>query len=248
MKNICLLLIFFALSLSACKTTKTSSTSSTTSRISIKKLNNIISKNAFDYKYFSTKARVNYDNKSFTANIKMKKDSIIWISLTGPFNIEGMRVLISDTRFQMIDRLNKTYYDMPLRFVENYIPIKAKLDLIQDLIVGNVLEKNIKKQKVETKENSFVVKGNIANLVSTYAIHQTGRPQNIDIQDKDTSISVNISFDRYEKVGKQNFAQKRKYLIEDKEKKYLLDLKFYKQQFSTVVFPFEIPKGYTRYK
>lgn len=241
------LFIVLTISMAACKNVKNTSSNNLAARMSIKKLNNIIDRNAFDYKYFSTKARVNLDKQSFTANFRMKKDEVIWISLTGPFNIEGARVLITPGRFQMINKLEASYYDMPLSFVEKYIPITADLALLQDLIVGNVLEKTIKKQKIETKDNSFVVKGDIAKLNTVYTLNYSGRPQNIDIQEEEALKMVNIIFDKYEKVDNQDFAIKRKYLIKDEEKNYLLDLKFYKHQFSTVDFPFKIPSGYTTY-
>lgn len=247
MKNAILLFLVFVFSFGACKSTKNTSTTTSVGRTSIKKLNIIIDKNAFDYKYFSTKARVNFDKQSFTANFRMKKDEVIWISFTGPFNIEGARVLITPTRFQMINRLEASYYDMPLSFVENYIPITANMELLQDLIVGNVLEKTIKKQIIETKDNSFVVKGDIAKLNTVYTLNKQGRPQSIDAQTEDATKVVSIVFDKFEKVDNQDFAIKRKYLIKDKEKNYLLDLKFYKHQFEPVDFPFDVPSGFTKY-
>lgn len=248
MKNTLFLLISFLLLLTACKSTKQSSSNSLSPKLSSKKLNNLINKNAFDYKYFSTKARVIFNKQTFTANFRMKKDDLIWISFTGPFNIEGARVLISKDRFQMINKLNKTYYDMPLSYIENYIPINADLALLQDLIVGNVLEKNLQKQKTIVQDKQYILEGKIATLNTRYNLNQNARPVKIDITAADASKKVNIVFEKYEKVDNQDFALKRKYLIQDEQKNYVLDLKFYKHQFSTVAFPFEVPSGYTTYK
>ena len=248
MKNTFIILSVLLLTFSSCKNTKNISSSEANNKISAAKLNTLLSKNEFTYKYFTTKARVNFDNQTFTANIRMLKDSMIWISFTGPFNIEGARVKITPTRFEMINKLNGSYYDMPLSFIENYIPIEANFELIENLIVGNLFEKEIKKQKIETNINTYVVKGDITNLETTYIILKNGKPESIDAQNNSGDKQVNIVFEKYEKVDNQEFALKRKFLIKDGDKNYLLDLKFYKFEFEEIDFPFSVPEGYTKYK
>src|SRR5687768_16357931 len=50
------------------------------------------------YEWFSAKARVNYQDKSisksFTAAIRMRRDSVIWISVTTTLGVEAARLLI----------------------------------------------------------------------------------------------------------------------------------------------------------
>lgn len=247
MKKLFIILSVLMLTFSACKNTKNITSTEAIAKINANKLNTLIDKNEFSYKYFTTKARVNFDNQTFTANFRMLKDSMIWISFTGPFNIEGARVKITPTRFEMINKLNGSYYDMPFSFIENYIPINANFELLEDLIVGNLLEKEIKKQKIETNANTYIVKGDIKNLETTYVVLKNGKPQNIDAQNISGDKLVNIVFEKYDKVDNQEFALKRKFLIKDGEKNYLLDLKFYKFEFEETDFPFSVPAGYTKY-
>ena len=236
------------LTFSSCKNTKNIRSTDVNAKINASKLNTLIDKSDFEYKYFTTKARINFDNQTFTANFRMLKDSMVWISFTGPFNIEGARVKITPTKFEMINKLNGSYYDMPLSYIENYIPINANFELLEDLIVGNLLEKNIKKQKIETNADTYIVKGDIKNLETTYTILKNGKPQNIDAQNINGTKMVNIVFEKYEKVDNQEFALKRKFLIKDGDKNYLLDLKFYKFEFEEIDFPFSVPEGYIKYK
>lgn len=247
MKNYILSFCFFVMVLSSCHSSKNISQNNT-SRIGFKKLNTLVKNNNFKFEYFSSKVRVNYNKQSFTANIRMKKNAVIWISFTGPFSIEGARVLITPSSFKMYDKLNRVSYNMPLSFVENYIPIKADFKLLENLILGNFLEKAIKKQKIETKENTYSVKGDTPGIETFYSILKTGKVENILVTDKENNKEVEIRLQKYEKLDNQDFALKRKFLIQDGEKDYLLDLKFYKYKKGELEFPFDIPSGYAEYK
>src|ERR1700746_3695342 len=51
-----------------------------------------------DFKYFSSKAKSNFkdekENVNASVHIRMKKDSVIWMSITPGLGIEALRVLI----------------------------------------------------------------------------------------------------------------------------------------------------------
>ena len=61
-------------------------------------------------------ARVNVDatidkeNRSFNANLRICKDSAIWMSISPALGIEVARVLIDKDSVRFINRLNSTYF------------------------------------------------------------------------------------------------------------------------------------------
>src|SRR6185369_15710464 len=61
---------------------------------------------------FYGKAKANYNSPQASGNatvyIKMRKDSVIWISVTGPLNIEGARVLVTPDSIKIINKLEST--------------------------------------------------------------------------------------------------------------------------------------------
>ena len=67
----------------------------------------------FDFNYLSSRAKFKYQNGkqklSTTANFRLKKDSVIWVSIS-KLGIEGARVLATKDGVQMIDKLSKSYY------------------------------------------------------------------------------------------------------------------------------------------
>src|SRR6476660_3850832 len=58
-----------------------------------------VTKNRIDFTTFTAKVKIGYEGKEnsdqATAYVRIQKDSLIWISLTGALGIEGIRVLIS---------------------------------------------------------------------------------------------------------------------------------------------------------
>jgi hypothetical protein len=66
------------------------------------------------FQTFSSKVNVDYrgsDGKNYdvNANIRMQRDSAIWISVNAVLGIEALRALITRDSVKLIDKLNKTY-------------------------------------------------------------------------------------------------------------------------------------------
>ncbi|MBD79161.1 MAG: hypothetical protein CL840_09595 [Crocinitomicaceae bacterium] len=73
---------------------------------------------------------------SFKMHIRMKKDSIIWISATY-YKVEVARLLLLPDSVKMIDRKNGKYYLGDYRYIENRFKVPLNFDLIQSILLGN---------------------------------------------------------------------------------------------------------------
>ena len=66
------------------------------------------------FDWFSAKFSAEYSNKgkenSFSGQIRIRKDSLIWISLTPMLGIEAVRLMISQDSVKLMNRLNDTYF------------------------------------------------------------------------------------------------------------------------------------------
>jgi len=229
------ILVFFS-----CKTTNKSVK---TAHINSRKLEKIIKKSDFKFNYFSCKTRVIYNKQKFTANLRIKQDSIIWISLTGPFGIEGARLIILKDHYEFKNKLNRKYYNKPLTDLEKYLPLKIDYNMLENLLVGNFIENKLKKQKIETKNNNYIVKGAIDTYNVLYSILPYGKIDSIEIQSLDKKQNIKVHYYKYEKVENQDFSLRRKFEIKNLNEKNLLDLKFYKINLNKVDFPFKKPNN-----
>src|SRR4029079_4865008 len=120
--------------------------------------------NRIEFETFSAKINTDYqggDGKKYDVNvfIRMKKDSLIWISVNGALGIEGMRVLIDKDSVRILNKLDKEYQVRSLEYLTEVAALPLDLHTVQQLIIGNpvFLDSNIV---------SYSTDGNIVSLVS----------------------------------------------------------------------------------
>ncbi len=96
------------------------------------------------FDWFSAKFSAEYSNKgkenSFNGQIRIRKDSLIWISLTPMLGIEAVRLMISQDSVKMINRLNDTYFIGNYEYVNRFLNANIDYDLLQAILLGNDLE------------------------------------------------------------------------------------------------------------
>lgn len=96
--------------------------------------------NAFDFKHLTLKAKAVYSapnqKQSFSMSIKMKKDTAIWVSISG-FGFEVMRVLIESDSVRLMNKLNKTYTVKGIEDLRSLVNFDVTLSQLQNLLVGN---------------------------------------------------------------------------------------------------------------
>ena len=96
--------------------------------------------NQVNFKYLTIKSKIAFTDNGNTTNasgtFRMKKDSILWASF-GLLGFEGVRVLITQDSFKMINRLNSTYMARSADYLRNIVGFDVKLGELQDIMVGN---------------------------------------------------------------------------------------------------------------
>ena len=78
---------------------------------------------------------MNFDDLS--GQLRMRKDSLIWLSVTASMGIEVARVKVSNDSVWILNRLEKTYLAEPMENVAQYLGIPLSLTLLQTLLLDN---------------------------------------------------------------------------------------------------------------
>jgi len=96
------------------------------------------------YDWFSARFSAEYTNKgkqnSLSGQIRIRKDSLIWISLTPMLGIEALRVMISQDSVKMINRLDDTYFIGDYELLNRFLNTNIDYDLLQAFLLGNDLQ------------------------------------------------------------------------------------------------------------
>lgn len=97
--------------------------------------------NELQFDWFSAKFSIEYiyDKKltDFKGQIRMRKDSIIWLSFSPALGIEMARLKITSDSVFFMNRINKTYLKGDYGFISDFLQTNIDFDMLQSFIIGN---------------------------------------------------------------------------------------------------------------
>ena len=89
---------------------------------------------------FYGKAKANFNSPQASGNatvyIKMQKDSVIWISITGPLNIEGARILVTPDSVKIINKLEGSLQLSSIAHLQQITKLPLTFNDFQNIILG----------------------------------------------------------------------------------------------------------------
>jgi len=240
--NRILIYVFFIVFASSCVTKSFTEVDFSISPKNAKELiAKVNSKNIFpDWLVLKGKVRLilEKDNEvSLGISIRVRKDSLIWASVTAPFGIELFRAVLTKDSVYYINRTNKTYFVKPISHIAKIIKSDISFNEIQEMIMAN--------PKIVMKKYSFD-KSNDNFLLSTqdciYTISNFYRIRKGVLIDKENSLIYTYSNFSFE----NNFPKQLEIVVKSSsENTFNLKLNYYKvvfdQQQKT---PFKIPSSY----
>lgn len=118
----------------------------------------------FSYQWLALKASVTYtgsnnEAETFDVNLRAKKDSAIWISITPLLGIEGARVLVTRDSMQILDRVHKTYAAFGYDYLDSLLKTRLNFEIVQAIIIGNYFPylKNEKLKSVYEEDTTTIL-------------------------------------------------------------------------------------------
>ncbi len=213
-----------------------------------------IAKNRINFNTFTAKVAVDYkgtDGKSYsvTANLRMYKDSAIWIAVSALLGYEPMRLLVTKDSVKLLNKLEKTYTARSVNYLLEVTSLPLNFYTLQDLVVGNpvYLDSNIIRYSTSNGVISMVSLGKFFKNLSTFnEADKTILHSKLDDTDLTHSRTADLSYSDYENKKGMLFAKKRRVVVSEKGRLEIkLDFKNYTFN-EEVSFPFSIPKNYKR--
>lgn len=137
-----------ALFLSSCKTSRKAEKpvvikeSKSKEDKSADELMKLISDSSFNAEWINGKASVEAlvgdEKNSFNISLRMRRDSVIWISISPALGIEVARVLITTDSVKVIDRLSNKYKLTDYKYLNDLLRMNVDFDIIQGVLTGNL--------------------------------------------------------------------------------------------------------------
>jgi len=213
-----------------------------------------VQKNRIEFNTFSAKIRVDYTNSKgkqpdFIANVRMLKDSLIWISLSNDIGIEGIRVLITKDSIKILDKLANTYQVRPLDHIQEVSQIPFAFSDLQNLLLGNPLFFN--KDSIISfshEANGYTLLSIDPQFKNRLSIGDGFLVEKSKLDDNDPVMNrtCDLIYTDYENKSGVMFSAFREISI-IQQNKLEVQLKFKDYKFNEELsFPFTIPKKFKR--
>jgi hypothetical protein len=211
-----------------------------------------IQRNHIDFNTFSAKIDVDYedgDGKKYNVNahIRMAKDSVIWISITAIFGIEGLRALITTDSVKLYNKQDKIYTARSVEYLQDVTALPLDLSSLQQLLLGNPVFLDSNDIVSYTQTDNTIALFSLGDFFKTlFTVDKAGKlTQSSKLDDLDglRNRTCFLSYSDYENKKGVNFATKRRISVSEAKK---LDIKLDFKQYDfneTLSFPFTVPKN-----
>lgn len=204
------------------------------------------------YGTFSGKAKVSFDgpngSNDFTANFRVKKDSVIWIQITVLGGaVSAARILVTQDSFFLVNYLQKEVTRIALKDAAKTLPTAVDFTQLQNLVVGDPLRD-----------------GNITDVMAqptawNITVEDTNYIQHLTFTKADSTMSAGqlstrkpdgptaqIDYSNYEMIDNRKVSAVRAVRVQNADKSFAIDMHFTNAQFDKELdFPFTIPKNYS---
>lgn len=221
----------------------------------VKKTIENLNKNYIDFRTFSAKIKVQYQdsrgkNQDVTANVRIVKDSAIWISITASLlSIEAYRVLVTQDSVIILKKLDKEVQYRSLDYLQEVTEIPFDFKTLQDLLVGNpvFIDSNIVYYKKTDNQILFSMVGTyFKNLLTLSSDNYLLAHSKLDDVDITRSRTADLTYADYENKSGVNFSTYREITVSEKNR---LDIRLNYKQYEfnkDLSLSFNIPKNYTK--
>ncbi|WP_400193352.1 DUF4292 domain-containing protein [Hymenobacter sp. B81] len=209
-----------------------------------------------DFTYLSAKgkAQIDANGEKYSANVnlRMRKDSVIWLSAS-LLGIEGVRAIITPDSVQVINKLEKTFYAGNFTYLSRQFNVPVTFAQVQALLLGDYLpalngatprvENDGPVQKVNYQQASVLVE----QLIDL----SRSRVQKLSVQDVQTSNSVKVTYADFQPLEGNGQLFAHGTLIEAQQPgrpAALISISYRSVELdkSKLDFPFSVPAAYGR--
>lgn len=216
-----------------------------------------VNANRITFKTFTAELKMDYEDdkgkkmNNLGVNIRMQHDSVIWVRISGPLNVEGARVLITKDSIKIVNRMEGTVTLRDAGEAQELLKLSMDFATLQDLIIGNPVFLSDSITNIVTTQSviSFAsVQEGLTSLFNVFADDYV--LQQCKITEKDNNSATprtgELTYGDHKTVDGRKFPFQRRIYAEDKSVvKVALDFK--KVEFDhTLTFPFPVPSRYTR--
>jgi outer membrane lipoprotein-sorting protein len=209
-----------------------------------------------DFEYFHGKARMvlkdGNKEREVKANIRVRKDSIIWMNFT-VIGVQGGRILINQDSITIVSNVDKEYYVFDYAELSSRFNFEVNYRVIQSAFLGNPIIEYNETDELDQKSATLLLHQTSGNVdVLNYISAETMKIQKVELRENNTHNTLTINYSNFQPVGGKLFPYNGTITLLYKSGNRLLNTTIIFEYDKAEVgdkelkFPFNIPKKYDR--
>lgn len=240
-----MILIFISISFFSCK------------KLPVNKVQELNSQNNF--RYLDARFKLSYKGTSnkFNAKVKirMRKDSLLWVSITGPVGVEGIRAKVNQDSVFIIDRINKQYVESRLDTLDKILQFKIDYKMLQALLLGETPLEQDENTKISRKGGLLRMKQAKNSIeIESYINPKTSKVEQILLKDLRNKNTLDLIYKDFVNHDGFLFPYKNKVNVAYRDKETMkkavteIEIEYLKLKLTneTISFPFNVPDKYRK--
>lgn len=211
-----------------------------------------ITDNQCNYKTMSLHTALVWDDgnteQPVKANIRMRRDSLVWLSITGAVGVEGARVLLTTDSFRMLSKMTGEYIVNDISYLRNWLLFPVSFKMLQQIISGEQILIDAQAKMVTWQDSMFVIYAETNKMLEKIWVNSGSYTiAKILLKDKMLSQSMTINFDSYNDLNGKPFSYKRELDITRDGVAMKLTMDITKVRMNDELsYPFEVTDKYKR--
>ncbi len=210
-----------------------------------------------DFQYLTTRSKVNYENGDqrigATANIRIKKDSLIWFSVTPGFGIEAARGMVTRDSVFLVNKLQKEYHAYSFADLSRKLKVTVDYDVLQASLLGDPILPITTQNKIRRTEAETIVMQQQQGIdVINYFSNETLKLMKVLLQEPGSPNNLMLQYANFQQLTNNilpfSSTITAQYQDNQEMKVTVVAFQHNKAEFSDTAleFPFSIPGGYVR--
>ncbi|MBT1704355.1 DUF4292 domain-containing protein [Chryseosolibacter indicus] len=209
-----------------------------------------------DFDYFQGKARMILRDankeREVKANIRIRKDSVIWMTFS-VIGVQGGKALINKDSITIVSNVDKEYYVFDYAELSKRFKIDINYRIIQAAMLGNPVIPREETDEVQQESSLYLLKQQTGDVnVVNYINAASQKIEKVEMKEGNSSNSLMINYSNFQPVGNKIFPYNGTINLFYKTVSGLLNTTIIFEYNKAEVgdrelkFPFNIPKRYER--
>jgi len=193
-----------------------------------------------------TKLNLSGSSNDVTLNIRIKKNQVIWVSITAIAGIEVARALITPDSVSVINKLQSIYIKQPFSYLNKFAGKEFNYKTLESLLTGNAIPELVNdRADLQTKNDTITLSGHLNEIIYKLAIGPGMKVTQTSLDNQSAGQSLLVTNGTFIQVDTRIVPSQIDIESVVKDKKIQVNLHYVKVELDQPLeYPFNIPERY----